>query len=628
MFEGVADQFHQFIASRTTSLPLPSLSFPPLHGSSNTTNFPSFYPYTATAATTFQPVLQPNLLHSLHQGSPTNKNDEKQENNLMAMNLKFERERSIPELVNPWSNDEVLPLLRIRSSMDNWFPEFTWEHASSRNLAEVGFKRSTTEKWKEKFEEESGYFNSNIDIYSKNYRASFSEFEEIYHGDQNPDQQEATAGEKKIRKPSEDEQQDKMGQNLEEETRIDQTVGNQSVEDIDGKLEQFEKSKRKKRKREKKFEMFKGICEDIVNKMMAQQEEKHNKLLEDIVKRDEEKFAREEAWKKLEMDRINKELELRAHEQALAGDRLDTLIKFLKKITSGDSSAEILGETSAPDVVKVPKCSNASTSSSLLLAQNPNPATQTSCESQLETPTSSTTTDLDHQKSTSMPAKTNTSCTENQEPQNPSSTLAPNIPHAPTTSSTLALAPPNPNSLNSHNSPSGPSSILHMYKVQGKSTSNDEDDIGKRWPRDEVLALINLRCSLYSNNEDKEGSAKAPVWERISQGMLELGYKRSAKRCKQKWENINKYFRKTKDASKKRYINSRTSPYFHQLSTLYNHGTLVAPKNSSASPENQSNLSETRHSSSSSQNGTSNSAMHVVEGEKNKVQVPPFDFEF
>jgi hypothetical protein len=176
--------------------------------------------------------------------------------------------------------------------------------------------------------------------------------------------------------------------------------------------------------------------------------------------------------------------------------------------------------------------------------------------------------------------------------------------------------------------PDGLSSILPMYKVQAKSTSNDEDDIGKRWPRDEVLALINLRCSLYNNNEDKEGSAKAPVWERISQGMLELGYKRSAKRCKQKWENINKYFRKTKDASKKRYINSRTSPYFHQLSTLYNHGTLVAPKNRSASPENQSNLSETRHSSSSSQNGTSNSAMHVVEGEKNKVQVPPFDFEF
>lgn len=30
-----------------------------------------------------------------------------------------------------WSNDEILALLRIRSSLENnWFPEFTWEHVS------------------------------------------------------------------------------------------------------------------------------------------------------------------------------------------------------------------------------------------------------------------------------------------------------------------------------------------------------------------------------------------------------------------------------------------------------------------------------------------------------------------
>ncbi|CAK7340934.1 unnamed protein product [Dovyalis caffra] len=630
MFEGVADQLHQFIASRTTSLPLPSLSFPPLHGSSNTTNFPSFYPYTTTTTSHQVPVLQPNFLHPLHQGAPTNKDiDEKQENTLGAINFdQFERERSVPELVNPWSNDEVLALLRIRSSLENWFPEFTWEHVS-RKLGEVGFKRSA-EKCKEKFEEESRYFNSNLN-YNKNYRASsFSEFEEIYHGDQNP-HQEVTAGEKnkKIDKPStdQDEEQDKIGQNLEDETRIDQTVGNQTDQEDNGKLAQAEKSKSKKRKREKKkkFEMyFKGLCEDVVNKMMAQQEKMHSKLLEDMVKRDEEKVAREEARKKQEMDRINKELELRAHEQALAGDRQATLIKFLKKFTSSDSSVVIdLGERSAPDLVNLPNCSNASSSSSLVLAQNPNPVRQTSNESQLKAPTSSTIA-LDHQKPTSTPAKTNTSSTENQAPQNPSPTLAPNIPHVPTTSSALALAPQNPNSLNSRNSPSGPPSTLPNYnKVQAKSTSNDKDDIGKRWPRDEVLALINTRCSLYNtNNEDKEGSAKAPLWERISQGMLELGYKRSAKRCKEKWENINKYFRKTKDVSKKRSIDSRTCPYFHQLSTFYSQGTLVAPDNRSTFPENRSNSPETTYSS-SSQNGTSNSTMHVAEGEKNVTEFGP-----
>ncbi|KAJ6694173.1 hypothetical protein OIU85_004914 [Salix viminalis] len=112
-------------------------------------------------------------------------------------------------------------------------------------------------------------------------------------------------------------------------------------------------------------------------------------------------------------------------------------------------------------------------------------------------------------------------------------------------------------------------------------------------------------------------------------GMLESGYRRSAKRCKEKWENINKYFRKTKDVNKKRSMDSRTCPYFHQLSALYNQGTLVAPDNRSTSPENQSNLSETRHSS-SSQNGTSNSTVHVgTDGDqKNMAQAPPFDFEF
>ena len=56
-----------------------------------------------------------------------------------------------------------------------------------------------------------------------------------------------------------------------------------------------------------------------------------------------------------------------------------------------------------------------------------------------------------------------------------------------------------------------------------------------------------------------------------------MGYKRSAKRCKEKWENINKYFRKTNESSKKRSVNSRTCPYFHQLSCLYGDDTIVVP---------------------------------------------------
>lgn len=85
-----------------------------------------------------------------------------------------------------------------------------------------------------------------------------------------------------------------------------------------------DRSKGKKRKRvslRQSVEVFEGFCETVVNRMMAQQEEMHNKLLEDMVKRDEERMAREEAWKKQETDRISKEIEITAHEQAIAGDR-------------------------------------------------------------------------------------------------------------------------------------------------------------------------------------------------------------------------------------------------------------------------------------------------------------------
>jgi hypothetical protein len=55
----------------------------------------------------------------------------------------------------------------------------------------------------------------------------------------------------------------------------------------------------------------------------------------------------------------------------------------------------------------------------------------------------------------------------------------------------------------------------------------------------------------------------------ISLAMKKLGYDRSAKKCKEKWENINKYFKKVKESNKKRPEDSKTCPYFHQLDALY-----------------------------------------------------------
>ncbi|XP_057498586.1 trihelix transcription factor GTL2-like [Actinidia eriantha] len=515
MFDGVpAEQFHQFIASSRTSVhPLP-LSFP-LHGSTMQT-FPSFDPFPSSHHQPLQ--LQPHLLPQLHHPQTTDKQEEEREaNSLLSMSLELERERSVPGPIDPWSSDEVLALLRIRSSMENWLPDFTWEHVS-RKLRELGYRRSG-ETCKDKFEEESRHLNTIATTYTKNYRF-FSELEEVCHGENSQ-----VLGEK-----------NQNAENLphDEVDKVGKQIGLEKEDSRNETVKETTTQKSKKRKHGQRFEMLKGFCQEIVSKMMAQQEEMHNKIIKDMVKRDEEKIAREEDWKKQETERINKEIEVRAHEQAIAGDRQTKLIEYLKHFTSNPSEKQSLGlRNDNENSVDVSKGSVSSPSPSLIQLQNPNPIRHPSNQN---------------------PSSLTTSPTESP------------------SSSHTQKAPQNPN-----------------------VAKNEREDIGKRWPRDEVLALINLRCSLNIStsgpNEEMELGAKGPLWERISQGMLEMGYKRSAKRCKEKWENINKYFRKTKDVNKKRSTNSRTCPYFHQLSTLYNQGALVGPldgpENSSAPPVNR-----------------------------------------
>ncbi|KAJ4719637.1 Trihelix transcription factor [Melia azedarach] len=641
MFDGVPDQLHRFIAaSSRTSIPLPlsftssssssssSLSLHHHVSSANTNIFPSFDPFSSSSHQ-LQVVQPHHFLHSLQQQSAAApKNEEKEEkinrsSSVVGMNnLEIERERSIAEPVDSaWSNDELLALLRIRSSLENWFPELTWEHVS-RKLEELGYKRSA-EKCKEKFEEESRSFN-NMN-YNKNYRIFFSEFddedddeEQLCHGRQNPQKVEQN---KKMEQPRGEEEEDKTTeQNLEGDPTNNRTVGNKPSgrpQDKENRLVEKALSKGNKRKRDKNFEKFKVFCEDIVKKMIAQQEEMHSKLLEDMVKRDEEKLAREEAWKKEEMDRINKELEVRAFEQAIASDRQATIIKFLTKFTSSSSSNaadqhQSVGGRSEESSVKHKVLNwslNPPTSSPLILAQNPNPTChQANKQNNLEALPNSASSQT--QKNPIM----STSLSKNLAPQNPSSNPSSKV----AISSGIAQAPKNPSSPNTQNKQLVPTSPPRQNASQ-KVTSSDKDDIGKRWPRDEVSALINLRCSFYNNADDKEGAARTPLWERISQGMLQVGYKRSAKRCKEKWENINKYFRKTKDTNKKRSLDSRTCPYFHQLSTLYNQGTLVAPsegtENLLALPENHSTPSQNHYGSSQGGNPITDSTMHVAHQE-------------
>ncbi|KAJ9175834.1 hypothetical protein P3X46_014346 [Hevea brasiliensis] len=115
------------------------------------------------------------------------------------------------------------------------------------------------------------------------------------------------------------------------------------------------------------------------------------------------------------------------------------------------------------------------------------------------------------------------------------------------------------------------------------------DPSNRRWPEAEVQALIMLRTALEQKFRAM-GTKCSNIWDEISVGMCNMGYNRTAKKCKEKWENINKYFRKSMESGgKKRHENSKTCPYFHELHLLYKSG-FVNPGN--ANIENETNSSQ------------------------------------
>jgi len=82
-----------------------------------------------------------------------------------------------------------------------------------------------------------------------------------------------------------------------DDSRDDRVETKQCDNDNDDDKVRMEKSKNKKRKRRRdRFEMVKGFYVIVVNNIITQQEEIHNKLLEGMLKRDQERLSREEAW--------------------------------------------------------------------------------------------------------------------------------------------------------------------------------------------------------------------------------------------------------------------------------------------------------------------------------------------
>ncbi|KAG6512968.1 trihelix transcription factor PTL-like [Zingiber officinale] len=90
---------------------------------------------------------------------------------------------------------------------------------------------------------------------------------------------------------------------------------------------------------------------------------------------------------------------------------------------------------------------------------------------------------------------------------------------------------------------------------------------GGRWPRQETLTLLEVRSRLDSRF--REAAQKGPLWDEVSRIMAEEhGYQRSGKKCREKMENLYKYYKKTKEGKAGRQ-DGKHYRFFRQLEALY-----------------------------------------------------------
>ncbi|KAL5060180.1 hypothetical protein RYX36_031784 [Vicia faba] len=88
-----------------------------------------------------------------------------------------------------------------------------------------------------------------------------------------------------------------------------------------------------------------------------------------------------------------------------------------------------------------------------------------------------------------------------------------------------------------------------------------------RWPRQETLTLLEIRSRL--DPQFKEATQKGPLWDQLSRIMCEEhGYQRSGKKCREKFENLYKYYKKTKEGKAGRQ-DGKHYRFFRQLEALY-----------------------------------------------------------
>ncbi|XP_043693169.1 trihelix transcription factor PTL-like [Telopea speciosissima] len=116
--------------------------------------------------------------------------------------------------------------------------------------------------------------------------------------------------------------------------------------------------------------------------------------------------------------------------------------------------------------------------------------------------------------------------------------------------------------------PEPPPSASAISGFEKETSCIGGDSIGNgRWPRQETLTLLEIRSLL--DPKFKEANQKGPLWDEVSRIMAEEhGYQRSGKKCREKFENLYKYYKKTKESKAGRQ-DGKHYRFFRQLEALY-----------------------------------------------------------
>ncbi|KAL5569552.1 hypothetical protein UlMin_026127 [Ulmus minor] len=117
--------------------------------------------------------------------------------------------------------------------------------------------------------------------------------------------------------------------------------------------------------------------------------------------------------------------------------------------------------------------------------------------------------------------------------------------------------------------PAASGSLYGIDKVESAWNFNENEgqNSNSRWPRQETLTLLEIRSRL--NSKFKDTNQKGPLWDEVSRIMgEEHGYQRSGKKCKEKFENLYKYYKKTKEGKAGRQ-DGRNYRFFRQLEAIY-----------------------------------------------------------